>query len=163
MVLPFDPIDEARRNWASNGFGAIDAMSAATSLTRAHQIVLGRVNDALAPHGLTFSRYEAIALLAFSRKGELPLGKMGVRLQVHPASITNTVDRLEADGLVERTPHATDRRTVLARITEAGRQRLKEATEALVEIEFGLSVLSPRQRASLDATLRPLRHDAGDF
>ncbi len=163
MALPFDPIHEARRNWSVNGLGALDAMSAATSLTRAHQIVLARVNAALAPHSLTFSRYEALALLAFSRRGELPLGKMGVRLQVHPASITNTVDRLEADGLVERVAHATDRRTVLARLTPNGRERFKAATDALVAIEFGLAVLTPAQLASIEATLVPLRHDAGDF
>ena len=163
VTLPFDPIAEARRNWQAQGYGAVNAMSAATSLTRAHQIVLARINEALAPHGLTFSRYEALALLAFTRHGELPLGKMGARLQVHAASITNAVDRLEADGLVERVAHPRDRRTVLARITPAGRTRLTEATESLVAIEFGLGSLSDRQLSAIDTTLRPLRRDAGDF
>ena len=113
MPLPFDPIAEARRNWGKHGWGAAEAMSAATSITRAHQILLRRIDGTLEPLGLNFSRFEALALLHFSRVGALPLGKIGDRLQVHPTSVTNTIDRLEADGLVARRPHPTDRRTTL--------------------------------------------------
>ena len=73
-------------------------MAAATSLMRAHQLVLAAVEDELRPFGLTFASYEALMLLSFTRHGELPLGKMSERLMVHPASITNTVDRLEERG-----------------------------------------------------------------
>ena len=119
-MLPFDPISEARSNWEANGWQAVDAMSAATSITRANQLVIGRINEALAPFDLTFSRFEALALLHFTRRGSLPLGKMGSRLMVHPTSVTNAIDRLERDGLVRRMPHAGDRRTVLAEITDEG-------------------------------------------
>ena len=163
MSLPFDPIEEARRNWVDHGFGAVEAMVAATALTRAQQIVQGRIGDILTPHALSFPRYEVLALLAFSRAGELPLGKIGVRLQVHPASLTYTVDRLEADGLVERVPHATDRRTVLARLTGPGRERLEAATTSLVDAEFGLADLSIVDRQAIDEALRLVRKSAGDF
>lgn len=161
--LPFDPIAEARRNWDHHGWANADAMAAATSITRAHQIVLRRVDDALAPLGLTFSRYEALALLAFTRAGELPMGKIGERLQVHPTSVTNTIDRLEADGLVARSPHPTDRRTTLARITPAGRRRLTNATAALEAVEFGVAGLDTSTLRQIDDTLRELRRGAGDF
>ena len=123
MPLPFDPIAEARRNWKKHGWGAAEAMSTATSITRAHQILLQRINGTLEPLGLNFSRFEALALLHFSRVGALPLGKIGDRLQVHPTSVTNTIDRLEADGLVARRPHPHDRRTTLAELTPPGRRR----------------------------------------
>ena len=63
----------------------------------------------LRPFGLTFARYEVLMLLSFSTKGSLPLGKIGERLQVNAASVTNAVDRLEAQGLVVATaqPRAT--------------------------------------------------------
>ena len=77
-------------------------MAAVTSVMRAHQIMLARVDDALRPLGLTFARYELLMLLQFSRTGSLPLSKIGSRLQVHPASVTNVVDRLERDR--PRTP-----------------------------------------------------------
>ena len=137
-------------------------MVAATALTRAQQIVQARIGDVLAPHGLTFPRYEVLALLAFSRAGELPLGKIGVRLQVHPASLTYTVDRLEADGLVERVPHPTDRRTVLARLTETGRDRLGAATASLVDAEFGLGDLPiVGSRGAIDDALQAPAQERG--
>ena len=163
MSLPFDPIAEARRNWEAHGWGAEDRMSAATSITRAHQILLQRIDAALGPHGLVFSRFEALALLFFSQAGALPLGKVGDRLQVHPTSVTNTVDRLEADGLVDRIPHPTDRRTTLARITPAGRRRVVQAADALAEIGFGLDGMSPADLARAEGALVDLRREAGDF
>ena len=114
--LPFDPIDEAARQWGLR-WDAVDQMHAVTSLMRVQQIVLAQLDD-LKPHGLTFARYEALVLLTFSRAGSLPLGKMGERLQVHPTSVTSIVDRLEAAGLVVRRRHPEDGRAVLAEITE---------------------------------------------
>ena len=96
-ALPFDPIEAARGTWAERGWvDAADGMAAVTSVMRAHQIMLARVDDALRPLGLTFARYELLMLLQFSRTGSLPLSKIGSRLQVHPASVTNVVDRLES-------------------------------------------------------------------
>ena len=163
MPLTFDPIAEARRNWRRNDWGAVEAMSAATSITRAHQILLRRIDGTLEPLGLNFSRFEALALLHFSRAGSLPLGKIGDRLQVHPTSVTNTIDRLEADGLVIRRPHPNDRRTTLAKLTSRGRRRAKEAARALAKVNFGLDGMPSRDLNKVDEALTPLRRSAGDF
>ena len=163
MTLDFDPIDEAATNWRGAGWAAVDAMTAATSITRAHQILSGRIDAALVPVGLNFSRFEVLALLSFTKEGELPLGKVGDRLQVHPASVTNTVNRLEANGLVARKPHPTDRRTTLAVLTRAGRRRVEQAAVALAEIEFGVAGLTGDGRRSVDAAILELRVAAGDF
>lgn len=160
--LPFDPIDEAARQWATR-WGAVDHMRAVTNVMRVQQLLLAQLDDLLRPHGLTFARYEALVLLTFSRAGALPLGKMGDRLQVHPTSVTSIVDRLEAAGLVARTPHPTDGRTVLAAITPEGRAVVEAATRDLVGAEFGLGMLSPDDLAALSALLRPVRFAAGDF
>jgi len=161
--LPFDPIAEARRNWEKHGWDAEAAMSAATSITRAHQILLRRIDAALEPLGLVFSRFEALALLSFSRTGALPLSRIGQRLQVHPTSVTNTIDRLEADGLVARVPHPTDRRTTLAELTDRGRALAVEAATALGEVGYGLGGMDDDDLANVDRALRPLRAAAGDF
>lgn len=163
MGLSFDPIAEARRQWDQHDLGAVDAMAAATSITRAHQLLLGRINDALKPFGLTFSRFEALTLLSFASGDALPLGKMGERLMVHPTSVTNTVDRLEADGLVRRVPHPEDRRTTLAELTDVGRKVAREAAEALELISFGLAELDTTQLHSLEGTIAALRERSGDF
>ena len=162
--LRFDPVAEARRQWEERwGPEPAPSMAAVTSIMRAHQILLARLNEALAPWDLTFARYEALMLLSFSRSGALPLGKMGDRLQVHRASVTNVVDRLAAQGLVERVQHEQDRRAVLALITEDGRRVAREATERLNGELFGTRPLAPEACEELVALLEPLRAGAGDF
>ena len=120
-------------------------MAAATSIMRAQQIVQTRVEDVLRPFDLTFARYEALVLLGFTRRGALPMGKMGERLMIHPTSVTNIVDRLEAQGFVRRRPHQTDRRTTLVEITETGRQITERATKEVIASAFGLEALSDRE------------------
>ncbi len=161
-MLDFDPIDEAARQWALRWDG-VPEMHAVTSLMRVHQLVLSRLDALLRPHDLTFARYEALVLLSFTQAGELPLGKMGERLQVHPTSVTPIVDRLEAAGLVRRKPHPVDRRAVLAEITPAGRTLVERATADLVGAGFGLDVLGADQLAQVSELLRPVREAAGDF
>jgi DNA-binding MarR family transcriptional regulator len=129
--LPFDPIDEASRQWGRR-WGAVEQMRAVTSLMRAQQIVIGELDEILKKHGLTFARFEALVLLTFSRRGSLPLGKMGERLQVHPTSVTSIVRRLESAGLVTRTPHPDDGRAILCEITPEGRELVERATADLV-------------------------------
>ena len=117
----FDPVAEARRNWSAHwGDEPVPSMSAVTSIMRVQQILLARLNDELKPFDLTFPRYEALMLLYYSRRGALPLGKMGDRLQVHRTSVTNIIDGLERSGFVTREPHERDRRTTLAAITARG-------------------------------------------
>src|SRR3954463_15064872 len=103
MPLPFDPIDEAARQWGQRWDG-VPAMHAVTSLMRVPQLVLSRLDAILRPHGLTFARYEALVLLCFSSRGSLPLGKMGGRLQVHPTPINSIVQRLGGRGAGRRGP-----------------------------------------------------------
>jgi DNA-binding MarR family transcriptional regulator len=160
--LPFDPIEEAARQWGRR-WSAVPEMRAVTSLMRVQQLVLAELDDLLRPHGLTFARYEALVLLTFSRRGSLPLGKMGERLQVHPTSVTSIVDRLELQGLVRRQRHPTDGRTVLAEITEAGRSLVEKATADLVSADFGLGALDATELDELSELLRPVRIAAGDF
>jgi DNA-binding MarR family transcriptional regulator len=163
-TLPFDPIDEARRQWATHGFSdTTEALGAVTSIMRAQQILLKRMTQALEPFPLSFARYEALVVLWFSRRGEMPLGKLGARLQVHPASVTNVVDRLEADGFVTRTVHPDDGRLVLAKIAPAGRRIVKQATAALNEQVYRTLELDEQKLGTLFELLREIRAGAGDF
>ena len=162
--LPFDPIAQARQTWIARGWlEAADGMAAVTSLMRAQQIVLARVDEVLRPFDLTFARYEVLMLLMFSRNGALRLNKIGNRLQVHPTSVTSAVDRLEARGHVRRVPHPTDRRATLAAMTEAGRETALAATERLNATVFCSPDLSGDSMKTLVSLLEDLRRSAGDF
>jgi DNA-binding MarR family transcriptional regulator len=162
--LTFDPIEEAGRQWQERwGAEPVPAMMAVTSVMRVQQIWLGRLNEALAPFELTFARYEALMLLSFTRTGELPLGKIGDRLQVHPTSVTSLIDGLERAGFAKRVQHPDDRRVTLARITKTGRAIATTATEALHAIDFGVGLLTVGELDALTTLLRTVRSAAGDF
>lgn len=133
----FDPLLEARRQWISHGLAEPLAMTAATSIIHAQQVVQTAIDRVLRPLGLTFARYEVLMLLSFSRTGSLPMTKIGERLLVHPTGITKLVDKLEAEDLVRREPNPEDRRGTLVRVTAAGRRLGREASEAIGEIRFG--------------------------
>jgi len=138
-------------------------MAAVTSVMRAQQVFLARIDGLLAGHGLTFARYEVLVLLSFSRAGSLPLGKVGARLQVHPASVTNAVDRLESQGLVRRDPHPSVGRTRLASITAAGRAVVEQATARLNDEVFTAVGLTAGEATQLVRLLEKVRRQAGDF
>src|SRR5262249_50329237 len=160
---PSAPSAGAARQWGRRWDG-VPAMHAVTSLMRVQQLVLGRLDAILKPHGLTFARYEALVLLCFSSRGSLPLGKMGERLQVHPTSITSIVQRLEADGLITRRPHPpVDGPAVPAEIPESGRALVEVATADLVGADFALGSLTDEELGQLSALLRPVRRAAGDY
>ncbi len=162
--LPFDPIEEARRHWRARwSDDAATEMVAVTSIMRVHQILMARLNELLEPFELTFPRYEALMLLHFSRRGSLPLGKIGERLQVHRTSVTNTIDGLERAGLVRRVPHETDRRAVLAEILPRGREVAEAATDVLNAADFATTPLSDEDLSQIFAALRVLRAGAEDF
>jgi DNA-binding MarR family transcriptional regulator len=162
--LAFDPIEEARVQWSARWQPDVsDAMAAATSIMRAQQVVLAAVDGALRPFGLTFARYEGLVLLLHSRRGMLPLGKMGQRLMIHPTSVTNIIDRLEQQGLVRRLPHPTDGRTTLAELTDDGRRLARRATRAVNDVTFGLGSLSTSDLRQLTEIVRRLRLGVGDF
>ena len=160
----FDPIAEAARNWDAHwGTDPVPSMRAVTSIMRVQQILLARLNDELKRFDLTFPRYEALMLLYYSRRGALPLGKMGDRLPAHRTSVTNTIDGLERSGYVRREPHERDRRTTLAAITEAGRSVAVSATEVLNGLHFGTEPLGVSDLDAVTSILERLRADADGF
>jgi DNA-binding MarR family transcriptional regulator len=162
--LRFDPIAEAERQWGLHGWpDQASGMAVVTSIMRLQQIFLARADTVLRPLGLTFARYEVLMLLSFSRQGTLPLGKIGERLQVNAASVTNAVDRLEADGLVTRQSNPDDGRGRLAHLTAAGRRTASAATEVMNEKVFTDIGMASSTVARLFDLLAELRSAAGDF
>jgi DNA-binding MarR family transcriptional regulator len=89
-------------------------------------------------HGSTLPRFDVMA--ALRRAGEpLTMTELSRRLLVSNGNTTTVVDRLEHDGLVVRTPSASDRRVVHVALTEAGRHhfdRLAVEHEARVDSLF---------------------------
>jgi len=137
-------------------------MAAVTSVMRTQQLMLGSIERALKPFGLSFARFEMLRLLAFSREGRMPMASAIARLQVHPTSVTNTVGRLVKDGLLRRDPHPEDGRAALLLLTAQGRALIEEATPALNRVCEELH-LSRDDTSELVRILARFRKDAGDF
>lgn len=85
-----------------------------------------------------------------TRRGDPPMKELAARLRVDPSTATRAVQRLEADGLVERFACPEDGRVVLVRVTEEGRRRHHDVaarrSAAMVEI---LSEFDPSERRQL--------------
>lgn len=161
--LTADPIAEARRQWEGHGWeAAAPGMEALTAVMRTQQIMIGEVESVLRPLSISFSRYELLMLLMFTRSGTLPMSKLSARLQVHPASVTNTVDRLETAELARREEDPADRRGRLVTITDAGRELAQRATVELNVIFSDLGI-PPEDLAALSRILAAYRRRAGDF
>jgi len=92
-------------------------------------------------HGLSEGRIGV--LFRLQRCGDMPLGELADDLDSTPRNITGLVDHLERDGLVERFPDPTDRRSVRARLTVEGRKQIdgiwKEGLEHQFTLVEGLS------------------------
>lgn len=162
--VALDPIAEARRQWTAHGWtDAAAGMTVVTSIMRAHQLMLARVDETLKPLGLTFARYELLTLLSFAREGRMPLSSAARRLQVHPTSVTNTVDRLEAAGLVRREPHPSDGRGTLVALTDDGRRLAARATAALNSAVFERPGLDAEDAETLIDVIARLRMASGDI
>lgn len=162
--LPIDPLAEAKRQWVTHGWtDAADGMAVVTSVMRAQQLMLARVDASLKPFSLSFARFEVLRLLAFSRSGSLPLSSVVARLQVHPTTVTSTAERLVRDGLIVREPHPHDGRAAMLRLTDAGRDLVNRATAALNTEVFATPGVSREDAAELVAIVARLRKNAGDF
>lgn len=84
-------------------------------------------------------------------------GTLMAELLVSSGTMTNRIDRLEAQGLVTRSPSPSDRRAVLVSLTPHGLEQVDAAVEALLEGEReSLNALTPAQQRQLGDLLRPL-------
>ena len=84
------------------------------------------------------------------REGEQTLGQLAAAERVQPPSMTRTVNCLQQDGFVERTPHPVDGRQVVVRLSDAGRQLvLAERRRRDAWLVQRLAELTPDERALL--------------
>ena len=119
----------------------------ASNVSDAHQLlssvlhvaaeVQSRLEASLAPTGLSLAKLGALRHLAESNE-PLPLGHLAERIACVKSNVTQLVDRLEADGLVQRLPDPADRRSVRARITDLGMERYNAGLAALNTAENSL-------------------------
>ena len=133
--------------------------SLAFSVMGALHAVEARFEAALEPLGLSLAKFGALSRLVAA--GEpIPLGTLAERCACVRSNITQLIDRLEAEGLVERSDDPRDRRSIRAGLTAEGRRRQSAGVRALEEAEKELLSRLPRaQRGAFLQLLEGLRAD----
>ena len=126
------------------------------ALLQAAGRVESRFEAALAESGLTVSKLGMLRTLVDA--GEpMPLSRLAGKLSCVKSNVTQLVDRLETEGLVVRIADPSDRRSILAGVTDLGRERFevgREIVRAAEEELFGAIDSEDRQRlASILRTL----------
>ncbi|WIE72456.1 MarR family transcriptional regulator [Curtobacterium sp. MCJR17_020] len=91
-----------------------------------------------------------IAVDILIRTGPTGADTIARTARVQPQTMSRTLERMERDGLVERTPHPDDRRRRLVTVTDHGRR----AWETARHIEREVLPDDPALRAALSALLR---------
>ncbi len=103
-------------------------LAAWRAFLEAHARVSRRLDDELrAEHSLSLPEYDALLQLATAPGGRLRMNVLADRVLLSRSGVTRLIDRLVADGLVERTACTTDGRGAEAVITRSGASRLRDA------------------------------------
>lgn len=126
-------------------------------ILHASGIIEHRLNAALEQHGLSTAKLAVLQILV--EAGEpIPLGVLGERLHCVKSNVTQLVDRLEVEELVQRVADPNDRRSTLAAITAGGRRRYEAGVRAREQAEReALRDLSASERAQLLQLIGHLR------
>src|SRR6476469_8808129 len=127
------------------------------AVLHASSVLESRLEARLSEVGLSLAKLAALNRL--SEAGEsLPLGQLAERLSCVKSNVTQLVDRLEADGLVNRTADPNDRRSRLAVLTDAGKAAYVKGSEIKMQIERELfGVLTPSETETLHELLGKLQ------
>lgn len=136
-----------------------DEFRALGSMLRATRILQSRMDtdDAMRRYDLSFARLEILGLLYYNQDDPLPMNTISSWLMVHPASVTNSVERLVDQGYVQRVRSDADRRVVRAELTPSGKSAVEACLPRLAERRFGLSGLSAKETRQLVGLLAKVR------
>lgn len=128
---------------------------------RLHRVgaVTGRLlSNNFQKQGLTREAFDVLATLRRSGPPfRLNPTQLLDSLLLTSGSMTNRIDRLEAEGYVERHPDPKDRRGTLVGLTEAGKEAVDRVLPAHMETEGQmLAMLTAEERAELARLLRKM-------
>jgi DNA-binding MarR family transcriptional regulator len=113
-------------------------------------------SERLVRQGISMTQLHVLYLL--DGHGEMAMSHLADMLDTSLSGATGLVDRIEERGYVERIRVPSDRRVVIARITDVGRQVLADVDSVQSEIlERVLGRLDPGQLSRLAAAMSDLR------
>lgn len=93
---------------------------------RLEQFSTGRFRDG---HGGSLTRFDVLANLSRAPGRSLPTSELAASLISSQGNITRLLDRMEADGLIERGSHSADRRVSVVALTGLGEKNFGRMAE----------------------------------
>jgi DNA-binding MarR family transcriptional regulator len=106
----------------------VTSTAAWSALLRVHAALVPVLDAELqAAHNLPLTWYDVLLELNAAPEKQLTMSQLGKVAVVSRSRVSRVVDELVQAGLVERVPNPADRRSAFARITPAGRARLRAA------------------------------------
>ena len=130
---------------ATDRTGASETAALVDLLFTVMPMVATHVGDRLEGLGMTTTDYWALR----SVDGPMPMKDLATCMDIDPSYVTLVADRLEELGLIERQPHATDRRVKMLVLTAKGRKFKKTVPDELWSGENVFSGLSDDERGQL--------------
>jgi DNA-binding MarR family transcriptional regulator len=128
----------------------------AFALMHASQAIEDRVEAALGRAGLSLAKFGVLTELVRANQA-LTLSELASRLSCVRSNMTQLIDRLEADGLVERVDDPADRRAVRAALTESGKAQQAAGDREMKDVHRYLAaLLSTGDRSHLNRILSAL-------
>jgi DNA-binding MarR family transcriptional regulator len=104
------------------------------ALVRAHVATTRRLSATLeSDHGLTLNDYEVLLHLNHAPDRMMRRVDLAKSVLLTPSGITRLLEGLERSGYVERAKCDTDARVTYALLTDAGQEKLQEASETHIE------------------------------
>jgi DNA-binding MarR family transcriptional regulator len=111
-----------------------EGQKALLNLIVAHDFVRQQMDALCEPFSITASQFNVLRILRGAHPEGYPRHEIGQRMLERAPDITRIIDRLEKQGLVERTKAESDRRLSLTRITSKGLTLLKHMDKTIEEM-----------------------------
>jgi DNA-binding MarR family transcriptional regulator len=162
MADEVDPIEWARHVWEENKGSEPDYFAAMSAALRLEQLVGAALDRSVREHSLNRTGYLILVELYLQPDRTLSMGQLSKRLLLHPTTVSLVTDKLQARQLVLRSPHPTDRRTILASLTDEGARILAAVSQSLGEVNYGLVGVTNRMAITLTEVIRLVRQSMGD-
>ncbi|MFJ1268557.1 MarR family winged helix-turn-helix transcriptional regulator [Legionella lytica] len=130
-------------------------MYPSTLIKKASRLLIKRANELLKPHGLT-DAYTYFLMALYQQDG-LTQSEMCKHIGIEQPTAVRTLDRMERDGLIIRTPSATDRRAIAIRLTDKGRNCQAIIEQCAYELnQFALSGFEDDEKHHIQLLLKRL-------
>ena len=131
---------------------------------QAHAHVTRRLDEELrSEHDLSLAEYDALLTIADAPERRIRMRQLADQVILSKSGVTRLIDRLVADGLVERSTCLTDGRGAEAVLTPSGLERLRRASSTHLRgiADHFLDVLDPAELDVIDRTMQAVARRAG--